>query len=120
MIGIFVFGLAKDMERVKKLEVWKIWLLLAVFTLPFVVKTVHIYHTEEHSEHTCCSDKSHSHHDCNNCLICQFTLSAFTEAAAVCYDFRVIYFDFGPIIFFQNNPYQQVTITYGLRAPPAA
>ncbi|MDR1182007.1 MAG: hypothetical protein LBL13_08525 [Bacteroidales bacterium] len=105
------------MERVKRHKVWLVWLLLAIFTLPFVVKAIHIHHTAEHSEHSC-SDKSHSRHDCGNCPVCQFILSSFTEATVVDYDFRVMHSNFEPIISFQNNPYQQVLISYGLRAPP--
>lgn len=107
------------MERVNRYKVWTIWLLLAIFTLPFAVKAIHVHSAEEHSEHGCCPDKSHSHHDCNDCLICQFALSTFTETTFVCYDVSIIYFDFEPIIFLQNNPIQQVIIPYGLRAPPA-
>jgi hypothetical protein len=107
------------MERVKRHKVWVVWLLLAVFALPFAAKTAHIYHTANHEEHGCSDKSQSSHHDCNNCPVCQFTLSSFTEATFIDYDFRTIISDFEPAISFQNKPYQQVLFSYGLRAPPA-
>lgn len=117
IISIFAFVIVYNMERVKRHKVWAVWLLLAVFTLPFAVKSVHIYHTAEHSQHNC-SDPSYEHHNCSDCPICQFALSSFTEAVVLGYDFRIILYGFVYVIPFQNNPYQQVLIPYGLRAPP--
>lgn len=105
------------MEKVKKHKPWVVWLLLAVFALPSAVKILHINHIAEHSE-PCCSDESHPHHDCNKCPICQFTLSTFTETIVSDFNFRVISFGPEPVIFFQNNTYQQVLFSYKLRAPP--
>jgi hypothetical protein len=105
------------MERVKRHKVWVVWLLLAVFAIPFAVKTVHIYHTAEHLEHSC-HDESHAHHDCHDCSVCQFTLSSFTEATVAAYDFKVVSYHVRPVISFQKKPYQKVLISYGLRAPP--
>jgi hypothetical protein len=34
--------------------------------------------------------------------------------------FKVISFSFKPVIFFQNKPFRQLLISYGLRAPPLA
>jgi hypothetical protein len=103
------------MEKVKRHKVWIVWLLLAVFTIPFAVKAVHIYHaSERHS----CHNESHAHHDCNDCPVCQFTLPSFTEATVVDYDFKAVPYHVKPVISFQKKPYQKVLIAYGLRAPP--
>ncbi|MDR3143211.1 MAG: hypothetical protein LBU37_16015, partial [Tannerellaceae bacterium] len=107
----------RGMERVKRHKVWAVWLLLAVFALPFAVKAVHIRHTSGHSGHSC-HDESHERHDCHDCPVCQFTLSSFTEATAVDYDFKVVSYHVKPVISFRKKPYQKVLISYGLRAPP--
>ncbi|MDR1154410.1 MAG: hypothetical protein LBL04_06840 [Bacteroidales bacterium] len=103
------------MARVKRHKIWAVWLLSVVFILPFAVTAVHIYHitAAEHSEHSC-SDS----HDCSDCPICRFILSFFTEIAVVDDGFKVISFGFKPVIFFQNKPFRQLLISYGLRAPP--
>ncbi|MDR1170867.1 MAG: hypothetical protein LBL24_00275 [Bacteroidales bacterium] len=106
------------MAKVKRHKILVIWLLSVVFILPFAVTTVHIYHiyhTAEHLEHSC-SDS----HDCSDCPICRFILSFFTETAVVDAGFKVISFSFKPVIFFQNKPFRQLLISYGLRAPPLA
>jgi hypothetical protein len=105
------------MERAKRDKGWLVWLLLAVFTTPFAVKAVHIHHAAECSEHRC-SDGPHAHHDCNDCPVCRFVLSSFTEATVVDYDFRVISCNCRPVLSFRKKSYRQVLISYGLRAPP--
>jgi hypothetical protein len=107
----------RNMERAKRDKIWVVWLLSAVLTMPFAVKTIHICHAAEHSEHSC-SDESHAHHDCNDCPVCQFTLSSFTEATVADYDFTVIPCRFEAVISLWKKPYRQVLISYGLRAPP--
>ncbi|MDR1097045.1 MAG: SurA N-terminal domain-containing protein [Tannerella sp.] len=107
------------MERVRRHKIWVVWLLLAVFTLPFAVKAVHSYRTAGPSGHGC-SGTSHSHHDYSDCPVCQFTLSSFTEATVAGSGFRVLLFDFEPVLSFQPGFCQQVHLSYGLRAPPGA
>lgn len=92
------------------------WLLLATFTPFFVVKTLH-HHEEEKTASSSCSDSHHSHRNADDCAICQFSLSLFTEASSC--DFTIIL----PLI-----PYERVTtpdkiafvLSYShyLRAPP--
>ncbi|MCD8079438.1 MAG: hypothetical protein LUF04_03210 [Bacteroides sp.] len=57
-----------------------VWLLLAVWSLPAVVRPVHIHHeaciaatSGEEEEHT-------TTHDCQQCLLCSFTLAPYVEA----------------------------------------
>jgi len=65
-------------------------LLLVVFTLPYVVKSAHLYHYgyrvskclhTDHCSHT--EHPEHSEHDCTNCPVCQFAISFFTETELV-------------------------------------
>jgi hypothetical protein len=58
------------------------WLSLAVFVMPYVVKPVHVHHHCDGEEE--CADSSRH---CDDCPICHFTLSCFTEAetCAACF-----------------------------------
>lgn len=107
------------MEQLIKHKVWVVWLLAAVLALPFAVKTVHIYQNNIHAEHENCSEHSHSHHDCDNCPVCRFTLLTFTEATYIDYDFSIIPVCVVFAIPYRNSVYQRILFSYGLRAPPA-
>ena len=102
------------MDRLTKNRILVVWLFLAIFSLPFVVKTVHIYHLDE--EHGCCADANH--HDSGTCPVCQFTLSSFTESPLFSYDFKVTVVYSKPYISFCDKIYRHDLNSYGLRAPP--
>jgi hypothetical protein len=106
------------MGKIQRLTVLVAWLLLVIIVVPFAAKNVHIYQSSDCSHHNC-SDESHSRHDCNDCPVCGFVFSSFTEAETVYYDFRVVTFDFIRAVTFPDKAYEQVLFYYGLRAPPA-
>ncbi|MCG4770418.1 hypothetical protein K8P02_00295 [Bacteroides nordii] len=97
------------------------WLLLATFMPFFVVKALH-HHGGDNAVSSSCSDTHHSHNShnaCDDCLICQFSLSLFTEA--ISFDFTLIL----PLISYERVTYPEkiaYTLSYShyLRAPPIA
>lgn len=105
------------MVRIKGYIVLVVWLLLAVFTLPTAAQSIHIYRTVEHAGHHC---EDAPHHDCDDCPICQFTYSSFTETRLDQYNFEVIHSDFKHVFSYNATPDRQVIFVHGLRAPPAA
>lgn len=56
-------------------------LLLLLFALPPVVRTVHIWQYVYVYETCCDHENNHNHrcHDCDNCAICQFVVFPFTD-----------------------------------------
>ncbi len=59
-----------------------VWLLLALWSLPAVVRPVHIHH-EACMAATSGDEEDHTTtHDCQHCLLCGFTLAPYVEAAA--------------------------------------
>ncbi|MCK9155479.1 MAG: hypothetical protein M0P12_05135 [Paludibacteraceae bacterium] len=101
------------MERLTKHRVLIVWLMMAIFALPFIVKIVHICTSEEVE---CCADGDH--HDCNTCPVCQFTLSTFTESPVISYDFTVTPVYYEPFISYCEDIHKFAHEAYGLRAPP--
>lgn len=94
------------------------WLLLATFMPLFVVKALH-HHEEKDTVLVSCSDTHHSHDTCDDCAICKFSLSLFTEAGS--FDFTLIL----PLIPYEHIIYPEkivYTLSYShyLRAPPMA
>ncbi|MDR0713526.1 MAG: hypothetical protein LBF89_04610 [Bacteroidales bacterium] len=57
-------------------KIIRVWLLIAVLMLPFVVKSVHVHRMNA----VCIGCDGHEHHDSDNCPVCQFALFSFTEA----------------------------------------
>ncbi|MDR1259610.1 MAG: hypothetical protein LBK65_10125 [Tannerellaceae bacterium] len=52
-----------------------VWLLAAILAFPLTMKSAHIHHCE--GSHAAAA----ASHDCNDCLICQFELYAYTETS---------------------------------------
>lgn len=82
----------------------------------FVVKALH-HHEEEHA--ASCSHAGHEHHSPDDCAVCQFSLSLFTEAQ--CADFHCIL----TLLPFEQVLYQDKTVftlfySHHLRGPPSA
>ncbi|MCD8184149.1 MAG: hypothetical protein LUE99_14940 [Bacteroides sp.] len=81
------------MRRRTKSRIIIAWLLLITIMPLFVVKTFH-YHE---SNTTAKSEKGHSHNDpCGQCLICQFTLSPFTQTESFQMHVYVSVIDYEP------------------------
>ena len=60
------------------------WLLFMTLMPLFVVKAVH-HHGESKTAVCQSSDGEHSHNPCDQCPVCQFALSPFTQAEAFHY-----------------------------------
>jgi len=68
-----------------------VWLMTAVFAMPFVVRSMHTFVAEYGSSH-CISHCSHHHgednhhgnsHDCNTCPVCKYVISSFDRTETV-------------------------------------
>lgn len=75
-----IFDSSFDFKRVKRNRTNRVviaWLLSAVFLLPVVTKTIHVYQNGCGGEACAHSDEHHSNHDSSSCSICQFTFYSF-------------------------------------------
>lgn len=91
------------------------WLLLMTFVPFFVVKAIH--HHEESEIAVCHSEDGHSHNPCDQCSICHFTLSPFTQAESFYTQVIIPVFNFEPICYVNMMSYR-LTYSHKLRAPP--
>ncbi|MDR1602109.1 MAG: hypothetical protein LBS42_06735 [Tannerella sp.] len=65
----------KSLKQIARNRAIIAWLFLAVFTLPNMMKPVHVHcHSDSDAEH------ARSSRHCDDCPICHFTLSFFMEA----------------------------------------
>lgn len=95
------------------------WLLLAVFALPLITKTIHIYENEYETE--CCThsgDHRASKHDCDSCPVCQFTLSSFVKTELTCFNSALTISYFPVFTLYQEEVYNSISHNFYLRAPP--
>jgi hypothetical protein len=98
------------MERDTKRKML-VGLLTVLLALPYTIQSTHI-----HSFDTATATADSSH-DCNNCPICQFSFSSFTEAEALVYAPLLSPSTFIPAIP-QDKPYISHYLSPTLRAPP--
>ena len=82
----------------------------------FVVKTFH-YHGSE--DETSCSHAKHSHNPSDDCAICKYSLSLFTEPQPVEFHCTLTLVPYEPIIY-QDKVVCKRTYSHQLRAPPVA
>lgn len=103
------------MKRKAKSRIVIAWVLLVTLMPLFAVKATHFHESSKTS--ACQPTKGHSHSPGDQCLICQFTLSPFTQAESFQIQVAVSVFDFEPAQYADK-----VCITmlypYHLRAPP--
>ncbi|MCC8154428.1 MAG: hypothetical protein LIP01_09555 [Tannerellaceae bacterium] len=92
------------------------WLLLALFVLPFVVKSIHV---EKHCKVCHCHEKTEKNddHDAENCPVCHFTVSLFTEPELI-YIPLVSSVICLPYDSFTEEPLVPFIIHHYLRGPP--
>ena len=96
------------------------WLLLTTFMSFFVVKVFH--HETKNAVSTSCSDTHHSYHlhnACDDCAVCKYSLSLFTEADSS--DFILIL----PLVPYERVTYPEkiayaLSYSHYLRGPPVA
>ncbi|MDR1673363.1 MAG: hypothetical protein LBS09_07915 [Bacteroidales bacterium] len=92
-----------------------IWLLAAVFMLPFVVKSVHSHCIDV----ACAGCDGHTHHDSDNCPVCQFALFSFVKADQVEFAVAVSSGMMLPVIR-RDKSYLCFVCPCYVRGPPAA
>lgn len=97
-----------------------VWLLLALFMLPMVVKSVHVcqVETELSAGHQTSGQHSQSH-NAGSCAICHFAFFNYMRATDIRLDAVAVIF-FGFLFLSAVTPYRhpEVEVT-SLRAPPA-
>ncbi|WP_293667677.1 hypothetical protein [uncultured Parabacteroides sp.] len=91
------------------------WLLLMTFMPFFVVKAIH--HHEESEIAVCHSEDGHSHSPCDQCSICHFTLSPFTQAESFYAQVIIPVFNLEPVCYVSMMSFQ-LTYSHKLRGPP--
>ena len=104
------------MKRNKGNRIVFAWLLSVIFVIPLISKTVHFYENDhsENNTHT----EHHAKHDCNNCQVCQFTLSSFSEVEpAILKDTPIVFCVEIVTLYKKRGNYLTTTSCY-LRAPP--
>jgi hypothetical protein len=90
------------------------WLLFITLMPIFVVKAIH-----HHEEITVChSDDGQSQHPCDQCPICHFTLSPFTQSESFQVQIIIPIFNCEPIAYVSMKSYQLI-YSHNLRAPPS-
>lgn len=90
------------------------WLLLTTLMPFFVVKAVHFH--QENDTPTCQSGERHSHTP-DDCAICHFILSPFTQAESFQIHIFLPIFDYQPV-YSVDEDYLITLYPYHLRAPP--
>ncbi|WP_455587291.1 DUF2946 family protein [Bacteroides sp.] len=112
------------MRKDTKRRVCFAWLLLATFMPFFVVKALH-YHEKGETASLSCSDSHHSRHSSDSsdsqedCAICQFSLSLFTEAGSLDFVFTAPLISYEPVAYVEKTAYT-LSYSHHLRAPPTA
>ena len=92
------------------------WLLFMTLMPLFVVKAVH-HHGESETAVCQSSDGEHSHNPCDQCPVCQFALSQFTQAEAFHAEIIVSVSDYKSVYRVQSISWRLIR-SHHLRAPP--
>ena len=104
------------MYHKRKIRAYIAWVLFMTFIPFFVVKTFH-YHGSE--DETSCSHTDHSRSHAEDCAICKYSLSLFTEPQSVEYHCTLTLVPYEPIIY-QDKVVCKRTYSHHLRGPPVA
>lgn len=91
-------------------------MLLMTFMPFFVVKALH-HHEEEQA--VSCSHHGHSRHSSDDCAVCQFSLSLFTEAQSVDFHCVLTALPFEQVVY-QDKTVYALSYSHHLRGPPTA
>ena len=81
-----------------------------------VVKTFHYHGSEDEKS---CSHAKHSHQSSDDCAICQYSLSFFTEPQPIEFHCTLTLVPYEPIIY-QDKVVCKRTYSHHLRGPPVA
>ena len=104
------------MYQKKNIRVYIAWMLFMTFIPFFVVKTFH-YHGSE--DETSCSHADHSRSHAEDCAICKYSLSLFTEPQLIEYHTILTLVPYEPVIY-QDKVVCKRTYSHHLRGPPVA
>ena len=104
------------MYHKRKIRAYIAWMLFMTFIPFFVVKTFQ-YHGSE--DETSCSHAEHSRSHAEDCAICKYSLSLFTEPQSVEFHCILTLVPYEPITY-QDKVVCKLTYSHHLRAPPAA
>ncbi|MCI6213304.1 MULTISPECIES: hypothetical protein [Bacteroides] len=105
------------MKRKRKYKVIVAWLLLLTLMPFFTVKAIHFHHSEEEAS-ACHSGETHPHTS-DDCAICHFMLSPFTQAESFQIHIFLSVFNYQPV-YAADRDCLTILYPYRLRAPPAA
>ena len=84
------------MYQKKNIRVYIAWMLFMTFIPFFVVKTFHYHGSEDEKS---CSHAKHSHQSSDDCAICQYSLSFFTEPQPIEFHCTLTLVPYEPIIY---------------------
>ncbi|WP_167549132.1 hypothetical protein [Bacteroides oleiciplenus] len=104
------------MNSSRKKRVVVAWVLILSLMPFFVVKAFH-HHEGEHS--VSCSHADHPRHSSDDCAICQFSLSLFTEAQSVDFHCVLTLLSFEQVVY-QDKTVYVLSYSHYLRGPPTA
>ena len=104
------------MYQKKNIRVYIAWMLFMTFIPFFVVKTFHYHGSEDEKS---CSHAKHSHQSSDDCAICQYSLSFFTEPQPIEFHCTLTLVPYEPIIY-QDKVVCKRTYSHHLRGPPVA
>ena len=97
------------MYHKRKIRAYIAWMLFITFIPFFVVKTFH-YHGSE--DETSCSHTDHSRSHAEDCAICKYSLSLFTEPQSVEYHCTLTLVPYEPIIYQDKVVCKLIRIIY--------
>lgn len=103
------------MYHKRKVRVYLAWMLFMTFLTFFVVKTFH-YHGSE-GDASCSHAQQQSHHHSDDCAICKYSLSLFTEPQSIEFHGILTLIPY-ELIIFQDKIVCKRTYSHQLRAPP--
>lgn len=84
------------MYQKKNIRVYIAWMLFMTFIPFFVVKTFHYHGSEDEKS---CSHAKHSHNSSDDCAICKYSLSLFTEPQLIEYHTILTLVPYEPVIY---------------------
>lgn len=99
------------MYQKKNIRVYIAWMLFMTFIPFFVVKTFHYHGSEDEKS---CSHAKHSHQSSDDCAICQYSLSFFTEPQPIEFHCTLTLVPYEPIIY-QDKVVCKRTYSHHLR-----
>lgn len=105
------------MYHKRKIRVYIAWMLFMTFLPFFVVKSFHYHGSED--EKSCSHARHASHNHSDDCAICKYSLSLFTEPQSLEFHYSQTLIPY-ELIIPQDKVVCRRTYSHQLRAPPVA